>query len=113
MKKINFKVTNFLPLLLFLLLVPSLFLNIFFFHQIKKNEEGIKVLGVIDGDTLVLEGKVRVRLRNMDAPELELCGGKEAKEELEKLVSGKKVVVQEQVIDQWGRPMALVYVGKN
>ena len=113
MKKINFKVINFLPLLLSLLLLPSVFLNVFFFHEIKKNEEGIKVLGVIDGDTLVLEGKVRLRLRNMDAPELELCGGKEAKEELEKLVSGKKVVVQEQVIDQWGRPMALVYVGKK
>jgi endonuclease YncB( thermonuclease family) len=95
-----------------LLFIISAFLNIFFFRQIKKNEEGIKVLGVIDGDTLVLEGKVRVRLRNLDAPELELCGGKEAKEELEKLVSGKKVVIQEQIIDQWGRPMALVFVDK-
>ncbi|MCJ7804169.1 hypothetical protein MUP35_00310, partial [Patescibacteria group bacterium] len=46
--------------------------NVFFFHEIKKNEEGIKVLGVIDGDTLVLEGKVRLRLRNIDAPELDL-----------------------------------------
>ncbi|MCJ7804697.1 hypothetical protein MUP35_03135, partial [Patescibacteria group bacterium] len=75
MKKINFKnfkVPKFLPLLLFLLLLPSIFLNVFFFHEIKKNEEGIKVLGVIDGDTLVLEGKVRLRLRNIDAPELDL-----------------------------------------
>lgn len=95
-----------------LLFIISAFLNIFFFRQIKKNEEGIKVLAVIDGDTLVLEGKVRVRLRSVDAPELELCGGKEAKEELEKLVSGKKVVIQEEIIDQWGRPMALVYVDK-
>lgn len=95
-----------------LLFIISAFLNIFFFRQIKKNEQGISVLGVIDGDTIVLEGKTKLRLRNVDAPELELCGGKEAKEELEKLVSGKKVVIQEQIVDQWGRPMALVYVDK-
>jgi len=70
-------------------------------------------LGIIDGDTLVLEGKVKLRLRNIDAPELDLCGGQEAKEELEKLVSNKKVVIEEQILDQWGRPMALVYVDKK
>jgi len=113
MKKINFKTPKFLPLLLSLLLLPSVFLNVFFFHEIKKNEEGINVLGIIDGDTIVLEGKVKLRLRNIDAPELDLCGGKEAKEELEKLVSGKKVVVEEQILDQWGRPMGLVYVDKK
>jgi len=112
-KKINFKTPKFLPLLLSLLLLPSVFLNVFFFHEIKKNEEGINVLGIIDGDTIVLEGKVKLRLRNIDAPELDLCGGKEAKEELEKLVSGKKVVVEEQILDQWGRPMGLVYVDKK
>lgn len=68
-------------------------------------------MGVIDGDTLVLEGKVKVRLRSLDAPELKYCGGPEAKLELEKLVSGKKVVVKEEIIDQQGRPMALIYVG--
>lgn len=113
MKKINFKkfkIPKLLPLLLSLLLLPSIILNVFFFHEIKKNEAGIPVLAVIDGDTLVLEGKTRLRLRNLDAPELDLCGGKEAKEELEKLVSNKKVVVEEQILDQWGRPMALIYV---
>ena len=113
MKKINFKAPQLLPLLLFLLLLPSVFLNVFFFSERGKNKEGINVLGVIDGDTIVLEGKVKLRLRNIDAPELDLCGGKEAKEELEKLVSGKKVVVEEQILDQWGRPMGLVYVDKK
>ena len=101
---------SFLTVLLLLFFLPSIFLNVFFFHEIKKNEEGINVLGIIDGDTIVLEGKVKLRLRNIDAPELNLCGGQEAKEELEKLVSNKKVVVEEQILDQWGRPMALVYV---
>jgi len=74
---------------------------------------GTTVIGVIDGDTLVLEGKVRVRLRYADAPELTFCGGKEAKEQLEKLVVGKKVVIQEQIPDQFGRGMAMVYAGNT
>ena len=102
-KKLNFS----LPLLL--ILGSSLILNFFFFQKIQTYKEGISVLGVIDGDTLVLEGKVRLRLRNLDAPELEYCGGAEAKAELEKWVSGKKVVVKEEIIDQRGRPMALIY----
>ena len=113
MKKIkfkNFKVPKFLPWLLSCLLLPSVILNLFFLKEVKKNQIGIEVLGVIDGDTLVLEGKTKLRLRSVDAPELDLCGGQEAKEELEKLVSGQKVIVQEETIDQWGRPMALIYV---
>ena len=49
-------------------------------------------------------------MRSVDAPELDNCGGPEAKQELERLVSEKKVVVKEQIIDQMGRPMGLVYV---
>lgn len=73
--------------------------------------EGIKVIGVIDGDTIVTENKVRVRLRYLDAPELKFCGGQEAKEALESLVVGKRVKIKEKIIDQHGRPMALVYRG--
>lgn len=73
-------------------------------------DPGVVVEGVIDGDTIVVEPKTRVRLRHMDAPELEFCGGKEAKEALEKLVSGKRVRLTEQVPDQQGRGMALIYV---
>jgi len=96
---------------LLLLLLLSLFFNFFLLGKLRKNQAGIEVLGVIDGDTLVLEGKTRLRLRCVDAPELKHCGGQEAKELLEKLVAGKKVVVKEQIIDTKGRPMALVYSG--
>lgn len=98
------------PLVLLFLLFPSLILNAVLIQKTKNTEEGIKVLGVIDGDTLVLDGKVRLRLRSVDAPELEFCGGAEAKKELENLVSGKRVESREQIIDQRGRPMTLVYV---
>lgn len=79
---------------------------------IKTVPTGVRVIGVIDGDTLVLEGKEKVRLRYVDAPELEFCGGHEAKAHLEKLVIGKKVRIEQQIPDQYGRGMALVYIGK-
>ena len=92
--------------LVVLLLIPYLFLL-----PRAATRDDIKVLGVIDGDTLVLDGKVRLRLRHIDAPELEFCGGQEAKNLLTDLVKGKSVRVEEKIMDQQGRPMALVYVG--
>lgn len=68
---------------------------------------------MIDGDTLVLEGKVKIRLRSADAPELQFCGGQEAKAYLEKLVSGKRVQIKEKIMDLKARPMALVYAGEE
>lgn len=101
--------TKLLILVLLGFLFPSLALNLFYFQKSKNNSEGIAVIGVIDGDTLVLEGKTRLRLRSIDAPESEYCGGVEAKKELEKLVLNKKVIIKEKIMDQVGRPMALVY----
>jgi endonuclease YncB( thermonuclease family) len=100
---------NFLPVLL----IFSVFINIYQFVKLKQFESGIRVIEVLDGDTLLLEGDVRVRLRNVDAPELAYCGGVQAKEVLKKLVKEKKVVLKEQLIDQWGRPMALIYIGNK
>ena len=97
-----------------ILLIPSLFLNIILLStriQTSKNE--VKVIGVVDGDTLVLDGKVRVRLRHVDAPELKYCGGSEAKKALERLVAGKNVRLEEQIPDQYGRSMALIYNGNT
>lgn len=94
-------------------LVPSLILNFFLFNKNLELKEGILVLAVLDGDTLLLDGKVKLRLRHIDAPELEFCGGQEAQEILEKLAQGKKVVLKEKILDQYGRDMALVYVGQS
>jgi endonuclease YncB( thermonuclease family) len=89
--------------------VASIVLNIILLFRNTQNVSGVPVIGVIDGDTLVLEGKSKVRLRFVDAPELEFCGGQEAKLYLEKLVVGRKVRIDEQIPDQYGRGMALVY----
>lgn len=98
-------------IILAILLIPSVILNIISFTRpTNPSDPGVAVEGVIDGDTIVVEPKTRVRLRHIDAPELEFCGGKEAKEAIEKLVTGKRVVLTEQVPDQRGRGMALVHV---
>ncbi|MBP9818150.1 thermonuclease family protein [Candidatus Shapirobacteria bacterium] len=77
-------------------------------------EENIKIIGVIDGDTIVTENKVRIRLRQIDAPELNFCGGEEAKNLLTSLVENKNVRVAENIIDTKGRPMAMIFVeGKS
>ncbi len=90
----------------------SILLNIVLLFQNKfPTASGVQVIGVIDGDTLVLEGKSKIRLRMADAPEVKNCGGVEAKNLLEKLVVGKRVRIDEQIPDQYGRGMALVYVG--
>ena len=62
---------KFLPLII---LIPSLIINFIFIYQSKQHiQSGVPVIGVIDGDTVVLEGKSRVRLRFIDAPEKGLC----------------------------------------
>ncbi len=97
--------------LLATVLIPSILFNIYFLITRTPASRGVPVIGVIDGDTFVLEGKTKIRLRELDAPELEFCGGNEAKKYLESLISGKNVRIDEQVPDQRGRGMALVYAG--
>lgn len=103
-----------MPVILFLLItLPSLLLNAVLLNKKvlpQIDDPGVVVEGVIDGDTIVVEPKTRVRLRHMDAPELEYCGGPQAKEAIEKLVVGRRVRLTEQVPDQKGRGMALIYV---
>jgi len=109
MPKSDYKRIPLVLLILLSLLIPSIILNIFLSTKINNSEIQLKVIGVIDGDTIVLEGKTRVRLRSVDAPEINLCGGEEAKKLMEKLVGGKSVVIKESIIDTKGRPMALIY----
>jgi len=98
-----------------ILLLCSLLVNFVLFQRLTTSDQrqGILVLEVLDGDTILLDHDVRLRLRHVDAPELEFCGGQEAKDLLTKLTKGKRVIVKEQIIDQYGRPMALLYVNNN
>ena len=98
------------PLLLFL---PSLVLNVIFLRRNRELQSNNRVATVIDGDTFTLKSGQRIRLCNLYAPELEYCGGKEAKKKLEDLILGKEIEIQIASHDQYNRPLGLVYVGKT
>lgn len=66
-----------------------------------KSPQGIKIpvpsyraMRVIDGDTFDTEERQRIRLTNIDAPEPDLCGGKESKATLEELVLNRNLYVK-------------------
>jgi len=50
-----------------------------------------RVTEVVDGDTFKLANGQKVRMVGIDAPEMDKCGGMEAKKELEKNILYKKV----------------------
>ena len=66
---------------------------------------------VIDGDSLVF-GKTPVRLHGIDAPEQKQPYGKEAKEELARLIVGSQVTCEQTDTDRkYGRIVAVCRVG--
>ncbi|HKZ99355.1 MAG TPA: thermonuclease family protein [Thermoplasmata archaeon] len=68
---------------------------------------------VIDGDTLDVEGGLRVRLVLVDAPELSESGGPEARAYLTALCLGARALIDEDDFqigeDPFGRVLAVVY----
>ena len=101
------------PFLGALVLVPSLLFNFYLYQKNQKLESVYLVEKVIDGDSLVLKNDQSIRLGNLYAPELEFCGGKQAKEKLEELVLGKIVRLEVFSHDQFNRPLALVYINNT
>lgn len=76
----------------------------------KRNiSQGETVVSVIDGDSFKIGRDQTVRLSSLDAPEVEYCYGKEAKDYLTQKINGKKVILKEFQPDRYGRLMAIVY----
>ncbi|HEX2287876.1 MAG TPA: thermonuclease family protein [Gaiellaceae bacterium] len=78
------------------------------------------VSSVVDGDTIRLTDGQRVRLVQIDAPELHLreCNGGRARSELEKLVPrGRRVRLEFDArldqVDEHGRQLAYVFAGST
>jgi len=74
-----------------------------------------KVIQVIDGDTIIIEGGYRVRYIGIDTPEIHPkveIFGIEAWQANRKLVEGKEVRLERDVseIDKYGRLLRYVYV---
>ncbi|MEK7580672.1 MAG: thermonuclease family protein [Patescibacteria group bacterium] len=83
------------------------------------SQAGIKVIRVVDGDTIEIEGGQRVRYIGIDTPEtvhpqkVVQCFGKEASEKNKELVEGKSVTLTKDVseTDKYGRLLRYVYIG--
>lgn len=72
-----------------------------------------KVVSVHDGDTLtVLEGttQIKVRLAEIDAPELKQPFGQRARQALGERLQGKTVRVEWEKKDRYGRTLGTVYL---
>jgi endonuclease YncB( thermonuclease family) len=73
-----------------------------------------KVVGVLDGDTLIVltpqKQQIKVRLAEIDAPEKRQPFGQRSKQSLSDLVFGKQVRVEQQDRDRYGRVVGKVYV---
>jgi len=96
------------------------------FSEIKKTSEPVdisevKVVRVIDGDTLEIEGGERVRYIGIDAPETVEpqkpveCFGPEASAKNKELVEGQTVRLEKDMTDRdkYNRLLRYVYVGEN
>jgi endonuclease YncB( thermonuclease family) len=73
-----------------------------------------KVVGVSDGDTITVlddmdQGKFRIRLDKIDAPEKKQAFGNKAKQFLSTLIFGKKVSIRFKSIDNYGRVLGIIY----
>jgi len=76
-----------------------------------------RVIGIADGDTFSCltahKDQVRVRLGEIDAPELKQPYGSRARQALSGLVFGKDVTLHVQDRDRYGRTVARVTVGNT
>jgi len=72
------------------------------------------VVDVVDGDTIEIldDGRTtyRIRLKGIDAPEARQTFGNVSSQNLARLVAGKKVSVEWEKLDQYGRIVGKVYV---
>lgn len=97
-------------IILVLSLIANLVFAFLFFTKNNNSPKLFTVSRVIDGDTIVVDNNQEVRLMSVNAPEINLCGGQQSKDFLEKLILGKKVRLDGQLNDYYGRLLALVYL---
>lgn len=76
-----------------------------------------KIVGVHDGDTVTVltssNKQVKIRLAEIDAPELKQPYGNRSKQALSDLVFGMEVSVVQKGTDKYGRTIARVYQGNT
>lgn len=117
-----------LGLILVILIVLTIITSFFVFKNKQRDfgnviveevkKEKVKVIRVIDGDTIVIEGDIKVRYIGINTPETVdqrtkiQCFGKEASMKNKELVDGKEIEMEKDIseIDKYGRLLRYVYV---
>ena len=74
-----------------------------------------RVIAVSDGDTITVldemdQGKFKIRLDKIDAPEKKQAFGSKSKQFLSSLIFGKQVSVRFKEIDRYGRILGVIYI---
>lgn len=87
-----------------------LYLLFFIMFSTSANAEDIYgvVTKVIDGDTIYLDNVNKIRLKWIDAPESKQLNGHESQQYLQNIVLGKKVKVEYNKKDLYGRFIGIV-----
>lgn len=81
-----------------------------FAYKILLAKTAYSVARVIDGDTFVTSENQHIRINGINAPEIDLCGGKESAKTLSNLILHKKVYAKILYIDEYRRQLADVYL---
>ena len=94
-------------------IITTLFFLLSFSIQASELIEGT-VIGVHDGDTITLliagNQQIKVRLAQIDAPELAQDFGQNAQQSLSELVMNKDIKVEKETIDKYGRTVGTLFV---
>ena len=70
-----------------------------------------KVKKVIDGDTIVIKDGTRIRIANLDAPEMKTLGGEAAKRRLQRILPrGTQIGISAEKAKSFGRSVRQVTV---
>ena len=94
-------------------LITSLLLILSFSTYAGEMIEG-RVVGVHDGDTVTLllggNQQLKIRLAQIDAPELDQAFGQQSKQSLSDMVFNKTIKVEKETIDKYGRTVGTLIV---
>ena len=73
-----------------------------------------RVVGVHDGDTVTLlmagNRQIKVRLAQIDAPELDQAFGQQSKQSLSAMVFNKTINVEKETMDKYGRTVGTLFI---
>lgn len=89
------------------------FLWVTFGNGVRMQVPTSEVATVLDGDTFYTKDNIRVRLADVNAPEMGQCGSEEAKKRLKDLIVNKQIYIKTKSIDPFYREDSLVYTSEG